>query len=113
MDARAAQAAVERLRGFRVRAGRPASIEAEVEAARREAGHRRRAVGGIERAWEEVVPEALRARCALVRFSRGVVTVKAFDGAAMYELDRFLRAGGEARLARVAGAPVRRVRVVA
>jgi hypothetical protein len=59
-----------------------------------------------------VVPETLRGRTALVGVSRGVLTVKVEDAGTKFELDRFLRSGGEAALVGRVPVGLRRVRLV-
>ncbi len=109
---RALAASLDRLRGNRNRADRASDLGGEMVAASRQARSRARAVGGIAAAWEVCVPDSLRERCELVDCSRGVVTVRAGDAAARYQLDKWLRGGGEKALRSTAEAAVKRVRVV-
>lgn len=62
-------------------------------------------------AWEEVVPPQLAAKAEIVRLVRGVLSVRVTDSATRFELDRFLRSGGEAALVRRAAGAIRRVKV--
>jgi hypothetical protein len=103
---------LERLRGFRNRPERDVTIGAMVKAAEREVKKQQRAVGGVGLAWDEVVPRTLAARCTVVGVSRGVLTVRTAGAATRFELDRFLRSGGEAELCRRAGVAIRKVKLV-
>lgn len=69
---------------------------------------------GIEaaaRAWTKVVPESLAGGCRLETLSRGVLRVSVTDSSVRFELDRFLRAGGESRLIAASSAPIRAVKL--
>jgi hypothetical protein len=83
-----------------------------VREAEKDLKKRARSLGGMADAWDAVVPRTLAARCRLQTFSRGVLTVRAADASARFELDRFLRAGGEAALARRGSAALKRLKIV-
>jgi len=68
---------------------------------------------GAGDAWLAHCPDDLQEKTAIVGVSRGVLTVRASGAAARYELDRWLRAGGERAVIAASQAPIRRVRVVA
>jgi hypothetical protein len=51
-------------------------------------------------------------RMRVVSFRAGVLTVRVSDASTKYAMDRFLRAGGEAALARLSPATLRRVKLV-
>jgi hypothetical protein len=63
------------------------------------------------RAWASVVPPELARACTFEALSRGVLRVRVKDASVRFELDRFLRAGGEARVIGASGAPIRSVRL--
>lgn len=98
------------LRAYRTRPDRDTSIAAAVrdEAARVE--QQRRASAKSDNAWDQLAPDHLRPRARFTSLLRGTLTLKARDAAARFEIDRWLRAGGETALLRRAGA--RRVKVV-
>jgi hypothetical protein len=100
------------LRGFRNRPERDLSIAAAVHDAERDARKKHKALGGVGAVWAQVVPAGLAARAHVVSLARGVLTIRAADGVTRFELDRFLRAGGEARLARAAAVAIKRTRIV-
>src|SRR5688572_27737500 len=91
---------LKRLRGFRNKAERDVSIGGALAEVEREVKKLQRAVGGIGSAWEEIAPARLAGRCRVVGITRGVLTIRAADAAARFELDRFMRGGGEAELSR-------------
>ncbi len=68
-------------------------------------------LGGAGEAWMTVCPAELIARTAITGLNRGELRVAVADSATMYTLDRYLRAGGEAELARASTAPIYRVRL--
>lgn len=71
----------------------------------------RRALGGLDQQWEQVVPPELRERCWAVGVSRRVLTVATDDAAAMYQVSMWLRSGGEQTLRAATGQRVSRVKV--
>lgn len=64
---------------------------------------------GLE--WRRQLPAHLLEQTALVGISRGVLTVHAADSAALYELDRLLRAGVERKLKAASDATLRRIKL--
>ena len=70
-----------------------------------------RAGTAFQRAWDEIVPAPLAARCLSLALTRGVLTVKTSDASTRFELDRFLRCGGEAKLARAAKIAIRKIKL--
>jgi hypothetical protein len=100
------------LRGFRNRTGPDVSIANALKELERDVVKRQRAVGGIGAAWEEIAPARLSGRCQVVGVSRGVLTIRAADAATRFELDRFLRSGGERELARRAGVAIKKTKLL-
>jgi hypothetical protein len=88
-----------RLRKWRVKPGPEVSIAPAVEEFAKRFAKQVKAVGGLEGALEELLPEELRGR---VRFGKltpgGVLVLAATDSAAAYELDQWQRAGGLAAM---------------
>lgn len=105
-------AAVERVRGYRVRAEKDVGVGGEIE--RVVGGVKRvaRAVGGVERAWEESVPRAIGERARPEGLRAGVLTIRAEDSSTRSAVSVWLRSGGETVLKRACGATVKRIRVV-
>lgn len=91
---------------------RNAALADEVERLSAELSRRRRGGGSAAAAWEVVVPDSLRERCEVTGVSRGILTVRVRDASARFELDRFLRSGGEAALIRTAKVAIRRVKLL-
>jgi hypothetical protein len=101
-----------RIRGWRNRADPEWSIGAAVGAA--QAAVERAAKSGtvLEIAWREVLPPSLIGRAAAVSLARGILTVRTSDASAKWEVDRWLRCGGERELCRAARVVIRRVKFV-
>ena len=112
MDEVEAQHRLERFRAGRVARVADLDISAALSARTGEIVRRGRAVGGVGRAWGEVVPGDLAARVLDVRLRRDVVTVRVADAAARYELDRWLRSGGWTALINASPTTIRRVKIV-
>ena len=112
MDELEAQHRLERFRAGRVVRGANLDISAALSARTGEIARRRRAVGGVGKAWVQVVPAELAARVLDVRLRRHVVTVRVADDAARYELDRWLRSGGWTALINASPTTIRRVKIV-
>ncbi len=104
---------LNRLRVLRVARTKDTALGPEFERMRADLSRRRRSGGGAEAVWEVVVPDALREKAEVVGLSRGVLRVRARHASARFELDRFLRSGGEAALIRAATVAIKRVRVLA
>ena len=102
---------LRRLRSLRNPRDRDLSIGAVVRTAEKELRKKVKSLGGVADAWDTVVPLTLARRCRLVSLSRGVLSVQVADSSARFELDRFLRAGGEAELVRRARAAIKRIKL--
>ncbi|MGD9790009.1 MAG: DciA family protein [Phycisphaerales bacterium] len=105
-------AAVERVRGYRVRAEKDVGVGREVERLVGSVKRVARAVGGVERAWEESVPRAIGERARPEGLRAGVLTIRAEDSSTRSAVSVWLRSGGETVLKRACGATVKRIRVV-
>jgi hypothetical protein len=101
-----------RLRRYRNRPDPDLSLAAPLRDAGRELQRQCRAASGIAGAWTEVLPPDLSRGSEVLSFSRGLLTVRTADSAARFQIDRFLRGGGQAALARRAGVAVRRIRLL-
>ena len=100
------------MREARVRPARDLSLAREMDRALREAAALRRSVGGCAAAWASVVPPELLARTALEGVTRGVLAVRVPNAAARFELDRFLRSGGQRRLVAACSTTLHQVRIM-
>ena len=87
------------------------SLSSFMATAQRDLIKRERRLGDVNEAWASVCPAPLLERTAILSLNHGVLRIAVADSAAMYELDRCLRGGGEVELARACQAPVHRVRL--
>ncbi len=71
-----------------------------------------RKIGGVAGAWAEVCPPDLVKRTMVEGVSRGVLHIRADDAGTRFEIDRWLRSGGERELVKKCPTTVRKVRVV-
>lgn len=71
-----------------------------------------RKVGGVSGAWAETCPNDLIRRTRVEGVSRGVLTIRADDAGTRYEIDRWLRSGGERELVKKCPTTVRKVKIV-
>lgn len=72
----------------------------------------KRRLAPLAAALAEVLPAEIAERTTLMGLQRGVLEIGVADSGTRFELDRFLRSGGEAALLRLIPVAVRRVRVV-
>lgn len=100
---------LERLRRLRVESRPDPGLGPEFERAAASLRRSETGVGRIAGAWEAVCPRELIERTRIARFSGGVVTIIVPDAAARYELDRFLRSGGERAFIEASPTPVRKI----
>jgi hypothetical protein len=105
-------AGLQRLRDARVRPPRNLSLAPDMDRAIREAASQRRSTGGCADAWSRIIPPALLAKTSLEGVSKGVLTVRVPDASTRFELDRFLRSGGQKQLVSACRANLSRVRLV-
>lgn len=81
-----------------------------LDALEKELKKRRRNVEGI--AWDEVAPPQLAARSGVEKLTPGgILTIRCDDAAARFEIDRWLRAGGDAELRKQSRAGIRRIKL--
>lgn len=105
-------AGVERLRERRLRPPGDASLTPQMGEWLREIRKLQRGLSGVAAAWASVVPAHLAERTVIEGINRGTLTVRVPDSATRFNLDRFLRAGGERAIAQASATPVRTVRLV-
>lgn len=110
-------AALDRLRANRVPPPRDLRLTSLLDSEMRRVRPAHRAASSAVSAWDELLgragmPPGLLTRTRVVSFRNGVLTVRAADASTKYAVDRFLRAGGEAALARLASTTLRRVKLV-
>lgn len=105
-------ARLTKLRELRVRKDEAPVIGVQIAREADELSRLEKKLGGAGAAWAGVCPAALCERAVPVSLSRGTLQIEVRDAAARYEVDRWLRGGGEARLVAASAAPIRRVRIV-
>lgn len=71
-----------------------------------------RRLGSAGAVWGEVCPAELAASTLVESLSRGVLTIRVADAPARFELDRWLRTGGERAVIGASRAPIRKVKLV-
>lgn len=103
---------LDRLRSWRVPVARDLTLAGPLGDQARELKRQARTFGSLGAAWQELAPQGPGERASLVSLSRGVLTVRCEDAATRFELDRWLRAGGEIALIKRAAAKLTRVRLV-
>jgi hypothetical protein len=102
---------LETLRKFRNRPARDLSLTSDLDRVRKELVRVQNAAGGLDAAWNELIPPHLAPHATVVKLSPGgVLTVRASDSGAAYEIDQWLRAGGFAQLRQRRGS-LRRVKI--
>lgn len=110
MDPRLAR--LDRLRPFRgLPPERAVPIAPLVAELARERKRIAKALGPAVEAWERLVPAPLARECTLVSLKSGTLTVETASNAVAFELDRFLRGGGQRELSEATDGVVRSVRV--
>lgn len=106
---RMTNAEFQKLRAWRASRERDLTIAEAVGRELKQAAALQKRVSGISGAWDELVPEGIRRLCTPTGMSGGVLSVKASSAGARFQLDRWLRSGGDERL-RSGG--VKRVKLV-
>jgi hypothetical protein len=104
--------ALARLRDSRVRPERAAAIGPMMSAQALDVARLERRLGGVCAAFAETCPATLMRKAAVVSLVRGVLTIHADDASARFELDRWLRSGGERALVKRSPTTVRKVRLI-
>ncbi len=117
MDRRTAIVGVQQARRARVPAPRELSIAHEVDTQARLIRSVQKGLVASGVAWERVltdcgVSDFLVSSARIRSFRRGVLTIQVRDASARYELSRFLRSGGEARVARAARVALHTIKLV-
>jgi hypothetical protein len=112
MNLRRANQELLRVRRWRNPREKDLSIAAAVGEASGAVERASRSCTALDRAWAEVLPRELAGRAWPLSCARGVLTARASDGGARWELDRWLRSGGEQALAKAARVGIRRVKLV-
>lgn len=112
MNERAAQLRLQQLREHRVRKPPNADLRPLFAATAADLTRERKRLANTADAWAAVCPGRLHARTAILSLARGALTIAVPDAPTSFELDRFLRAGGESELIRACRAPVRKLKLV-
>lgn len=100
------------LREYRVFRERTVAVGPMAAALGAEFKQLERRVGGVAGAWGAVCPADLIKRTSVEGVSRGVLTIRADDAGTRFEIDRWLRSGGERELVKKCPTTVRKVKVV-
>lgn len=106
------QIELERLRQQRARTPRDAGVAPLLTSMADQLKRSQRAVGASAEAWLSVCPPALAQRCSILGLSRGELRIAVANAAARFEVDRWLRSGGEKLLVDSARTTIRRVKLV-
>lgn len=100
------------LRTHRVWARPQQSIGPLVDAIRKDLAARANASAGLDDAWARLAPPELLSSATVGALSAGgILTLRAANASAKYEIEVWLRAGGEAALRSACTRTLRRVRV--
>ncbi len=100
------------LRRLRATPAPDRSVRGVVEFVTRDLVRAVKARGGMDGAWDELVPPGLRAGASVERLTPGgVLCVRVRDAGARYELEVWLRSGGLEALRGRCDTPLRRVKM--
>jgi hypothetical protein len=113
IDGTAAPGLLGRIVAARAPRERDLSIGAQVQGLAVSVRGAETGLAAAAKAWATGVPAHLACAGVVEGLSRGVLRVRVADAAARFELDRFLRAGGESAIIRLSVAPIRSVRLLA
>lgn len=102
---------LDQLRAWRTQPSRDLTLGKEFAQVGQLLRRQERTLGGIGGAWADLAPPALRPKTTLVGLNRGVLTVRVADAPAKFELDRWLRSGGELALIKRCPAGLTKVRL--
>ena len=83
-----------------------------VGVAKREFNRKAKASGSLGGAWEELAPPEFHDRAGPVGVVRGVLTIGVDDSSTRYLVDKWLRSGGQDKLAKSSGVPFHKVKLV-
>ena len=106
----AVAAALERLRGHRVRPDRGRGVGPEIEAFIKSVKKMSAQATRAAEAWETGAPDAVRASTAVADLKGGTLVVRVRSAADRHRADRWVRGGGLVELRALARAPITRVR---
>ncbi len=112
MDERHVSQQLERIREQRVRSGPDQSAKALFDATARQYAKLERSLSGAAGAWAEQCPPELLERTSVHKCERGVLEIGVRDSATRYEVDRFLRSGGQRAVIRACPTSIRRIKLV-
>lgn len=92
---RAAENELETLRRYRVRPAKNISIAGDLEREVKALRKAREASGGLDGAWEELLPGELRGAARIERLTPGgILRIRAHGRSAAYLVEQWLRSGG-------------------
>ena len=102
---------LDRLRQLRVRPDRARGLGADMEMQLKTLRKVSRTESALIAAWNTAAPDSLASRCTPKGVKAGRLEMLVPDSSARYELDRWLRSGGQQELSALAKVPIRGVRV--
>lgn len=103
---------LDNLRQWRNRPEKDLSLASPLAEVARDIKRRARSFGSLGAAWQQLTPPDLVERTSLVSLARGILTVRCDDAACKFELDRWLRSGGEVAVIKRAATTLNRVKLV-
>jgi len=104
-------ALIRRLQTLRNVPSKDLSVRSEFGALTKNIKRQARNVGGLGGTLCAMLPPELANGLEVVSMARGVLTVRAADASVKFQVDRWLRSGGEQELTRRAGIALVRVRL--
>ncbi len=103
---------IRRLQALRNVPSKDLALRAEFGALSKSIKRQARSVGGLGAALVQMLPPELAEHIEVVSMARGVLTVRAADASVKFQVDRWLRAGGEQELTLRGGVALVRVRLI-
>jgi len=108
------QEQLHRLREARPRTQRDTTpLSSAFDAEARSLRRMERRLAGVGDAWLGNCPPALLDKTSILGVQRRILTIRASDASTRYQLDRWLRSGGERAVISACVAPIQKIRVVA
>lgn len=102
---------LDRLRQLRVRPERARGLGEDMQLQLKSLRKISRTEAALIAAWNTAAPDSLASRCTPRGVRAGRLKISVPDASTRYELDRWLRSGGQQELSALAKVPIRGVRV--
>jgi hypothetical protein len=103
---------LDQLRTWRNFKERDLTITGEMTKIAQTVRRQERSFGSAGTVFIELCPKALLPKCGMVSLARGVLTLRAADSATRFELDRWLRTGGEMSIIKRCPAGLTRIKLI-